>query len=36
VVATGQNFDDAGMTYIDTFFINGGKLVFHGFEETAL
>ena len=34
-VATGEEFDDDGMTYIDTFQINGGALVFHLFEVSA-
>lgn len=31
---TGAEFDAAGLTYIGTFQINSGALVFHIFEET--
>ncbi len=34
-VPTGLPFDDEGLTYIDTFQINGGTLVFHLFELPA-
>lgn len=33
-VATGEEFDDEGYTYVGTFQINGGALVFHLFENT--
>ncbi len=33
--ATGEPFDDTGLTYVGTFQINGGGLVFHLFEVTA-
>lgn len=31
-IPTGLDFEDEGLTYIDTFQINGGTLVFHLFE----
>lgn len=35
-VATGQHFDDSGCVYIGTFQINGGRLVFHLFENVPM
>jgi hypothetical protein len=32
---TGVEFNAAGLTYVGTFQINDGTLVFHIFEETA-
>lgn len=32
-VATGGEFSQAGLSYVGTFQINGGGLVFHIFEE---
>lgn len=33
VLATGEEFDDAGFKYINTFQISGGSLIFHAFEK---
>jgi hypothetical protein len=34
VYPTGGEFDGAGLTYVGTFQVNDGALVFHVFEET--
>src|SRR4051812_18868695 len=34
VLPTGMEFDAAGLAYVGTFQLDGGKAVFHLFEET--